>query len=290
MDRHEDWAVIIALVGNGQEINTGEAGIGEWGRVLKQKYNHWQVHISPELLLGDPNNSISTLFEKKPNNIDIQTNESLHLSVSQRSFKANNLNDWVNAVIDNKPVKAKELYSTIHENYHIFITRDLLHAKQWLIKLKHGNKRIGLVASSGGLRLRPYGINTKEGINVPYWFLNDENDVRSSYYLEIVATEYKIQGLEIDWAGICWDGDLRRDGDKWGYKNFIGTKWGNVNKSQDQRFLLNKYRVLLTRAREGMIIWVPEGDKDDITRSPKIYDPIFEYLKACGVKEILHLP
>ena len=286
MDRREDWAVIIALVGNGQEINTGEAGISEWGRVLKEKYNHWQVHISPELLFGDPNNSINTLFEKKPNNINIQTNESLHLSVSQRSFKANNLNDWVNAVLDNEPDKAKELYSTISENYKIFITRDLLQAKSWLTKLKHGNKRIGLVASSGGLRLRPYGINTREEINVPYWFLNDENDVRSSYYLEIVATEYKIQGLEIDWAGICWDGDLRRDNDKWDYKSFTGTKWGNVNQPQDQQFLLNKYRVLLTRAREGMIIWVPEGDKDDTTRSPKIYDPIYSYLVDCGVKEI----
>ncbi len=286
MDRHKDWAVIIALVGNGQEINTGEAGIGEWGRILKEKYNHWQVHISPELLLGKSSNSINALFNEKPDIVDIQTNNSLHLSVSQRSFKANNLNEWVNALIDNEPVKAKELYSTIRENYPIFITRDLLQAKEWLTKLKHGNKRIGLVASSGGLRLKPYGINTREEINVPYWFLNDEDDVRSSFYLEIVATEYKIQGLEIDWAGLCWDGDLRRDGEKWAYKSFTGTKWGNVNQSQDQQFLLNKYRVLLTRAREGMIIWVPEGDTDDITRSPKIYDPIFEYLIECGIKEL----
>lgn len=286
MDRHNDWAVIIALVGNGQEINTGEAGIGEWGRVLKEKYNHWQVHISPELLFGDSSNAINKLFEEKPNNVDIQTNSCLHLSVSQRSFKANNLNDWVNAVIDNDPTKAKSLYSLIHQRYPIFITRDLLKAKEWLNKLKQGNKRIGLIASSGGLRLRPYGINTKEEINVPYWFLNDENDVRSSYYLEIVATEYKIQGLEIDWVGICWDGDLRRDNGHWDFKNFSGTKWGNVHKDEDRQFLLNKYRVLLTRAREGMILWIPDGDTEDVTRSTGIYDPIFEYLKECGVKEI----
>ena len=286
MDRHKDWAVIIALVGNGQEINTGEAGIGEWGRVLKEKYNHWQVHISPELLLGDSTNSISALFDEKPDNVNVITNQSLHLSVSQRSFKANNLNDWVNAVIDNEAEKAKDLYSLIHEKYPIFITRDLLQAKEWLNNWKQGNKRIGLIASSGGLRLRPYGINTREAINVPYWFLNDEDDVRSSYYLEMVATEYKIQGLEIDRVGVCWDGDLRRDGENWGFKNFNGTKWGNVNKAADKRFLLNKYRVLLTRAREGMIIWVPDGDKDDITRSSKIYDPIFEYLMQCGVKEL----
>ncbi len=286
MDRHKDWAVIIALVGNGQEINTGEAGIGEWGRVLRQKYNHWQVHISPELLIRDQNNSINALFNEKPDNIDIQTNNSLHLVVSQRSFKANNLNDWVNAVIDNKPVIAKELYSLISDQYPIVTTRNLLVAKEWLTAWKQGNKRIGLVASSGGLRLRPYGINTREVINVPYWFLNNDEDVRSSYYLEIVATEYKIQGLEIDRVGLCWDGDLRRDGNKWGFKNFNGTKWANVNKEEDRQFLLNKYRVLLTRAREGMILWVPEGDKDDITRSPEIYDPIFEYLKSCGIGEI----
>jgi DUF2075 family protein len=196
------------------------------------------------------------------------------------------LNDWVNAVIDNDPAKAKNLYSLIQEKYPILITRDLLQAKDWLNKLKQGNKRIGLIASSGGLRLRPYGINTKEEINVPYWFLNDENDIRSSYYLEIVATEYKIQGLEIDWVGICWDGDLRRDNGHWDFKNFSGTKWSNVHKDVDRRFLLNKYRVLLTRAREGMILWIPEGDTEDITRSTEIYDPIFEYLKECGVKEI----
>jgi len=286
MDRHNDWAVIIALVGNGQEINTGEAGIGEWGRVLKEKYNHWQVHISPELSFDDSSNAINKLFEEKPNNVDMQTNSCLHLSVSQRSFKASNLNDWVNAVIDNDPTKAKSLYSLIHQRYPIFITRDLLKAKEWLNKLKQGNKRIGLIASSGGLRLRPYGINTKEEINVPYWFLNNENDVRSSYYLEIVATEYKIQGLEIDWVGICWDGDLRRDNGHWDFKNFTGTKWGNVHNSDDRQFLLNKYRVLLTRAREGMILWIPEGDIEDITRSPEIYDPIFGYFKECGVKEI----
>jgi hypothetical protein len=286
MDRHYEWAVVIALVGNGQEINTGEAGIGEWGRVLVEKYNHWQIHISPELLLNDTSNSTNALFDKIPDSIDINREANLHLSVSQRSFKANKLNDWVNAVIDNDPDKAKNLYALIEQNYPIFITGDLPQAKDWLNNLKQGNKRIGLIASSGALRLRPYGINTKEDINVPYWFLNDDQDVRSSYYLEIVATEYKIQGLEIDWAGICWDGDLRRNSGVWDYKNFSGTKWDNVHKKEDRQYLLNKYRVLLTRAREGMIIWIPEGDLKDTTRSPEIYDPIYDYLKTCGVREV----
>ena len=199
---------------------------------------------------------------------------------------AHNLNDWVNAVIDNQPSKAKSLFPLIHSQYPILITRSLSKAKSWLNEFKQGNKRIGLIASSGGLRLRPYGINTREEINVPYWFLNDDDDVRSSYYLEIVATEYKIQGLEIDRVGVCWDGDLRRSNEGWDFKNFVGTKWGNVNKEEDQRFLLNKYRVLLTRSREGMIIWVPEGDVEDPTRSSEIYDPIFKYLKDCGLEEI----
>ncbi len=283
MERHVGWAVIIALIGNGQEINTGEAGIKEWGRVLIEKFRNWQIHTSPQILLGGENDS---LFSNEYANIDIQTNDSLHLSVSQRSFKANNLNEWVNAIINNDVQTAINLYAEIHENYPIFITRNLNTSKNWLKKVKQGNKRIGLVASSGGLRLRTYGINTKEDIDVPYWFLNDETDVRSSNYLEIVATEYKIQGLEIDWVGICWDADLRRNQNGWDFKNFSGTKWQNVSNTSDQQFLLNKYRVLLTRAREGMVIWIPEGDTNDPTRSPEIYDPIYNYLKECGVKEI----
>lgn len=286
MDRHEDWAAIIALVGNGQEINTGEAGIQEWGKVLVERFSHWQIHISPALLLNDASNSANALFNELPENLHIETDVSLHLSVSQRAFKANKLNDWVNAVIDNDPATAQKLHSVIRENYEIFITRSLSKAKDWLKKKKQGNKRVGLIASSGGLRLRTYGVNTKEEINVPYWFLNSEGDVRSSYHLEIVATEYKIQGLEIDWVGLCWDADLRRNGETWDYKSFSGTNWDNINKSVDQKFLLNKYRVLLTRAREGMIIWIPEGDDSDRTRLPEIYNPIFEYLLKCGVAEI----
>ena len=285
MNRHNDWAVIIALIGNGQEINTGEAGISEWGRVLKEKYSNWQVHISPELLFVDAKSN-NSLFDERTDDLDIQTNHSLHLSVSQRSFKANNLNEWVNAVIDNDSFNAHKLYSLIHPNFNIYITRNLNSAKDWLKKQKQGNKRIGLVASSGGLRLRPYGISTKEEFNVPYWFLNSDKDVRSSEFLEIVATEYKIQGLEIDWVGVCWDADLRRVDDIWDFKNFSGTKWASVNKEEDRQFLLNKYRVLLTRAREGMVIWVPEGDINDETRLPQLYDPIYDYLKSCGVQEI----
>lgn len=286
MNRHIGWAVIIALVGGGQEINTGEAGIAEWGKVIENTHSDWEVYISPELLTGDSSTSGQTLFKNIPNNIIIHQNEDLHLKVSQRSFRTNNLNAWVNAVIENDPVRALELASSLNGLYPIFITRKIEMAKQWLKDKIAGTKRIGLVASSGGLRLKPYGINVREELDEALWFLNDEKDIRSSYYLEFVATEFKVQGLELDWVGVCWDADLRRGKTNWDFKRFAGTRWQNSNSKIDHQFVLNTYRVLMTRAREGMIIFVPEGDKQDQTRLPEFYDPVYNYLKSCGLKEI----
>ncbi len=285
MDRHE-WAVIIALVGGGQEINTGEAGIAEWGRVLASKYKKWEIHVAPQLIEGDESTAGSKLFKQYPKDQLVFTNEKLHLSVSQRSFRATHLNSWVNAVLDNQNDLANKLFKTIQENYPIYISRDLGIAKNWLRNKVIGNKRIGLLASSGAQRLRPYGINVKEDFDVSLWFLNTEADVRSSYYLELVATEFAVQGLELDWIGVCWDCDLRRQEDDWSYKNFSGTKWENINKVEDRNYLINKYRVLLTRAREGIIIWVPQGDINDPTRIPDFYDPIYKYLVSCGAQNI----
>jgi DUF2075 family protein len=286
MNRHNGWAVIIALVGGGQEINTGEGGISEWGKAIQYKYSEWEIHISPQLLSGDSSTADKTLFESIPNNVTIQTNDDLHLSVSQRSFKANYLNTWVNAVINNRQEEACQLATSIKKTYPLCLTRDIGIAKTWLKQKKSGTRRIGLTASSGGLRLKPYGLNVREEIDEALWFLNDENDIRSSYYLEIVATEYKIQGLELDWIGVCWDADLRRTDNKWDFKNFSGTEWKKTKIVAEQQFLLNTYRVLLTRAREGVIVFVPLGDPKDQTRLPEFYDPISEYLKSCGVEEI----
>ena len=286
MDRHKGWAVIIALVGGGQEINTGEGGISEWGKAIESKYQHWQIHISNLLLTGDTSTSGQQLFLQIPNGLHITSNDHLHLSVSERSFRANNLNTWVNAVINNNGDEAFELAQSIKEKYPLFITRSIDSAKEWLRNKKIGTKRIGLVASSGGLRLKPYGIHVREIIDEAMWFLNDENDIRSSYYLEIAATEYKVQGLELDWVGICWDADLRRNNKGWDFKNFSGTEWHQTKTTTEQQFLLNTYRVLLTRAREGLIIFVPFGDENDETRSPEFYNPIFEYLKSCGLQEV----
>jgi DUF2075 family protein len=286
MSRHEGWAVVIALVGGGQEINTGEGGIGEWGKALKNKYNDWEIYISDQLLSGDASTANQALFDCIPDNVIIHKNSSLHLGVSQRSFKANNLNEWVNALINNKPALALELSISISKNYPLKITRNLDTAREWLRQKKSGNKRIGLVASSGGLRLKPYGIQVRELIDEAIWFLNDEKDVRSSYYLELVATEYKVQGLELDWVGICWDADLRRSDSQWDFKNFSGTRWNQTKTESEQQFLLNTYRVLLTRAREGLIVFLPEGDERDETANPEFYNAIFEYLVSCGLQII----
>jgi hypothetical protein len=204
------------------------------------------------------------------------------LSVSRRSFRATNLNSCIKAIINNDPEGALSHADSIKKTYPLFITRNIDAAKEWLRKKKLGTKRIGLVASSGGLRLKPYGIHVRELIEEALWFLNDETDIRSSYYLEMVATEYKVQGLELDWIGVCWDADLRRLNGKWDYKNFTGTEWNQTRTILEQQFLLNTYRVLLTRAREGMIVFIPEGDSRDKTRLPEFYNPIFEYLKSCG--------
>jgi Uncharacterized conserved protein (DUF2075) len=287
MNRHDGWAVIIALVGGGQEINTGEGGIAEWGKSLENKFNDWEIHISPQLIEGDDSTSGQRLFSLiRPEGLNIITNEKLHLKVSQRSFRAANLNEWVNAVLDNNEVEASKISKTFQNDYPLHITRDIELAKNWLRKKRRGTKRIGVIASSGGLRLRPYGVQVRELIDEALWFLNDEDDIRSSQYLEVTATEYKVQGLELNWVAVCWDADLRRDAIGWDYKCFSGTTWQNINGTAEKQFLLNTYRVLLTRAREGIIVFVPEGDLSDYTRLPDFYNGIYNYLISCGLQPL----
>ncbi|WP_295770091.1 DUF2075 domain-containing protein [uncultured Mucilaginibacter sp.] len=286
MNRHEDWAVIVALVGGGQEINTGEAGLPEWGRVIAQRFNNWTAYISPELKVGDHSTGNLTLFEQQPSNVNIIEAPELHLSVSIRSYKAEGLSRWVNQVLTNNPIAASDTYKTDLIDYNIIITRDLNKAKQWLKDNCLGSRRMGLVASSGARRLRPYGLEVRTEFEEPEWFLNPRDDIRSSYYLEIPATEFGVQGLELDWTGVCWDGDLRRQKGVWEFKSFKGSKWLSVSKKENQTYIINKYRVLLTRAREGMVIFVPQGDNEDPTRNPQVYNDIANYLVECGVKEL----
>lgn len=286
MERHNDWAVVVALVGGGQEINTGEAGLPEWGNVLMNKFPNWKIFVSNDLSVGDGIAGNLTLFKTKPKSLTIIENPDLHLDVSLRSYKAEALSQWVNCVLNNDANHAKKILQENLKNYPLVITRELEKAKEWLRANCSGSRRMGMVASSGARRIRPYGLDVKNEFEASNWFLNSKNDVRSSSFLEVAATEFGIQGLELDWVGLCWDADLRRTDGEWDFRNFSGTKWQNVSSKNDQTFILNTYRVLLTRAREGMVIWIPPGENGDETRLPEFYDTVFEYLKSCGLLEI----
>ena len=281
MDRHTDWCTIVCLIGGGQEINTGEAGLGEWLAALRSQFPDWDVHASS--LLEDRHYTVDREAVEMLQAPAIQKHPDLHLSVSMRSFRAERLSSFVSLVLDGDAAGAQDQHEKLKDRYPIFLTRDLAEARAWLRSKARGTERFGLVASSGGYRLRPEGLHVKAKIDPANWFLNDRFDVRSSYYLEEVATQFDIQGLELDWAGICWDADLRRVDGAWSYNAFKGTRWQQVRDETKRLYLLNAYRVLLTRARQGMVIFVPRGDPADATRPPCFYDETFAFLKGCGL-------
>lgn len=282
LDRHQDWAVVVCLVGGGQEINTGEAGISEWLYAIKNRFPHWGVYISPNLADSEYN-AINAIEELKKIT-DVNLNADLHLSVSMRSFRAEKLSLFVKQLLDIDRIDASETLNLISEKYPIVLTRNLHKAKKWLKEKARGSERYGLVVSSQAERLKPHAIDVKTPMNPVHWFLNDKDDVRSSYYLEDVATEFHIQGLELDWVCITWDGDLRFSQEGWQTFAFKGSKWQNIHKEERKKYLINAYRVLLTRARQGMVIVVPEGDPEDHTRKAEYYDPTYEYLKSIGIE------
>jgi hypothetical protein len=286
MNRHEEWAVIVGLIGGGQEINTGEAGLREWGRVLEQRYPGWTILVSNELLEGDHSTAGDTLFPVVPPALDVLTDPALHLRVSLRSYRAEKLSEWVALVLDGRSEVAALVAEESLAKYPLFLTRRLQDARRWLRIQRRGSRRSGLLASSGARRLRPYGIDVAAPIDVEKWFLAPASDVRSSSFLELAATEFAVQGLELDWAGLCWGADLRRDRDRWTFHQFRGSSWIKVGQAERKKYMLNKYRVLLTRAREGLVIWVPPGSNSDRTRRPEFYDSIAEFLRGCGVDEL----
>jgi hypothetical protein len=285
MDRHKDWCVVVCLIGGGQEINTGEAGTVEWFSTIKRKYPHWNVYVSREMLDDEMyargNDLNSLLCELKHEAIF-----GLHLRTSLRSFRSEHAEKLVNAILDCRKQDAKSLLLNLQEKYPIVMTRDILKAKKWLKSHARGNERIGIVASSGAKRLKPYGIFVESEIDPRNWFLNSKEDIRSSYYLEDIATEFSIQGLELDWICVAWDADYRFVDDHFEYHDFRGATWQNMTSRERQRYLKNTYRVLLTRARQGMVIFVPPGDAGDWTRRPEFYDELYQYLKAIGLCEI----
>jgi DUF2075 family protein len=286
LNRHEAWCTIVCLIGGGQEINTGEAGLEEWVAALKNHYSHWRIYHS-DLITNNFDYLKSEQLRHWMSAHSYAMND-LHLAVSVRSFRSEKVSAFVHSVLDVDIDSAKGLLKELQNKYPIKLSRDFAKAKNWVLNKSRGTERIGLMCSSGARRLRPFGIYAKNEIEPANWFLNVKEDVRSSNFLEEVATEFDIQGLEIDWAVLAWDGDIFYDPkqENWRFQNFKGTKWMNINQYIDQNYKINAYRVLLTRARQGMVIFIPEGSLLDKTRAPEFYDGTYSYLKAIGIEEI----
>lgn len=299
LDQREDWATIVCLVGGGQEINTGEAGISEWIRSLNETFTHWKVYISPQLT--EPEYAEGKVNELLKDNKNVTYAEDLHLGVSLRSYRAEKLSAWVHAVLALDP-GAASIYSEIKDKYPIVLTRDMEKAKRWLHEKVRGTERTGVLITKESARYKPLGVHVlqSDDENAIHWFLEDKEDTRSSNYLEDAATEIQVQGLELDYTCLLWDADMRYEDGQWHYYTFSNSKkWNELkadteNKQERMKYMLNAYRVLLTRARVGMVICVPEGNShktasgfwEDSTRLPEFYDGTYQYLKSMGLEEI----
>lgn len=291
MARKSDWAVVIALVGGGQEIHSGEAGLAEWGRALAESEVPWRVVASPEVLTGGTAVAGHRLFEGgKPIESRLMANDAMHLGVSVRSPRAAHIADWVNAVINIDANSARASLKQVR-GFRMGLTRDLEAARTWLRDAARDERRAGLLASSGALRLRACGLEMDPAFQrqypTPRWFLDPASDVRSSHRLEVALREFECQGLELDYVGLCWGDDLTMGASgQWDQREFRGSRWYNVKNAVRRRYALNKYRVLLTRAREGMVVWVPRGDPADPTRDPNRLDRTAEFLLEAGLPSI----
>ncbi len=280
IDRHQDWGVVVCLVGGGQEINTGEAGIREWIDALNRRFPEWHIHISDRLT--DSEYGAGEVLELISNRKHVTFDSNLHLAVSMRSFRAEQVSLLVKQILDGEVDNARLTRESVDQRYPIVLTRDLARAKAWLRSKARGSERYGMIVSSQAQRLKPHAIDIRPKVDPIHWFLNGKDDVRSSYYLEDVATEFDIQGLEVDWACVVWDADFRYSADGWVQRSFQGTKWKRINSLERRAYQKNAYRVLLTRARQGMVIVVPPGDPEDPSRLPSFYDPTFCYLESIG--------
>lgn len=284
LNLREDWAVVVCLVGGGQEINTGEAGIGEWLRAINARFPDWNVFISDQLTGKEyAEGELEDLLQANDN---VERSTNLHLAVSMRSFRAEQLSNFVHHLLEGNVSQAQTLLATLKDKYPIVITRDLNAAKNWLRKQKRGTERYGMVVSSQAQRLRPLATDVRCKPDTVHWFLDDITDIRSSLFLEDAASEFDVQGLELDWTCLVWDGDLRRKNDTWQNFSFTGNKWLNIRSEERKAYQINAYRVLLTRARQGMVICVPEGNPEDATRQPEFYNGTYEYFKQIGLEEI----
>ena len=299
LDQREDWATIVCLVGGGQEINTGEAGISEWIKSLNEDFPHWKVYISPQLT--EPEYAEGKVNELLKDNKNVTYSNDLHLAVSLRSYRAEKLSAFVHSLLA-MDKDAASIYGDIKDNYPIVLTRDMEKARRWLHEKVRGTERTGVLITKESARYKPLGVHVLQSDedNAVHWFLEDKMDTRSSNYLEDAATEIQVQGLELDYTCLLWDADMRYEDGKWHFYRFSkNTEWSEIvddseSKHERIKYMLNAYRVLLTRARAGMIICVPEGNSnktstgfwEDSTRLPEYYDGTYNYLKSLGLEEI----
>lgn len=295
LDQREDWAVIICLVGGGQEINTGEAGITEWINALNHRFKHWNVFISNKLT--EPEYAEGKVNDLLRENDKVTYSDELHLAVSLRSFRAETLSAFVHSLLSFAS-DASSLYQDVkHKGYSIVLTRDMEQARSWLRKQARGSQQTGVLVTKVAARFKPLAVHIlgQGDENAVHWFLEDKTDIRSSNYLEDAATEIQVQGLELDYACVLWDADMRCEDGRWTYYKFNGkNKWNPENNEENRKYMLNAYRVLLTRARQGIVICVPSGNgklgsdgfPEDPTRLPEFYDGTYEYLKSLGLEEI----
>jgi len=298
MDRHQDWSVIVALVGGGQEINRGEAGLSEWGQALL-RFPHWRVLASP-YVLSENSRAEFRLFGETSTGVRVQPSERLHLRISTRSIRAQKISDWVDAVLSGRVSEAVEIAGALPAKPAI--TRSLSAARLWLTRNRRGTTRSGLTASAYAARLRADGLEPDfefhRGFDWEHWFLDladcesdscDHkycNDVRASSKLEVVATQFEIQGLELDWVGVCWGEDLLWEGEKWECRRFNNKKGGVVpsRSTRKRGYQLNAYRVLLTRARQNMVLYIPQPTQNDTSRLPLELDRTADFLRSCGAQ------
>lgn len=307
LDQREDWATIVCLVGGGQEINTGEAGIREWIRSLNDEFPHWKVFISPKLQDAEyADGHVNELLQGNPN---VTFSEKLHLASSKRSFRAERLAPMINSLLSFDESTPEQCREVLANNYPIYITRDIDKARKWLNDKARGTERTGILVSKSSARVNPLAISLvpSDDVNTIHWFLEDIHDQRSSNFLEEAVTEIQVQGLELDYTCVVWDADMRASRGGWEFYKFLGRKsseastlpppipkWRAENNAENQQYMLNAYRVLLTRARQGMVICVPEGNREtladgtlrDSTRLPEYYDPTYDYLLSIGLPEL----
>jgi len=282
LDR-QPWATLIALVGGGQEINRGEAGLSEWGRALSDNFRHWSIAASGQALSGGYGSGAKLFEDREGEGLDVEVQSNLHLDNPTRQFRGRTIANWTEALLSGDALECRRILGQ-NPDYPIRITRSLFAAKAWLGSVAHGTERYGCIASSEAKRLRAEGLELPppRADGVEHWFLNAKGDVRSSFQLEVAATEFQIQGLELDWICVCWGGDFLRSSDGWDLKRLRGTAWQRVCQDSARAYLVNSYRVLLTRARQGMVLFVPNGDDEDSTRASEPLNETSEFLTSCG--------